>query len=190
MLLVCTPVNHVFMLQSFIFMENRVQTFCLLSVCTLSESFRWQNIQCLSNTGVTDMVLNLWNCCQEVLLSCSCAERHKSLRYTTRQSLVQLNYNTDLKKKKKKALHTKSQRCNNSGLKWLFWIVSPCECRSPWEEALAEFTQREEIDQRKGPDSINCLCEEVRRGGRVRVMKMNHYPLEDEILACQLWVEL
>ena len=45
----------------------------------------------------------------------------------------------------------------------------------------AEFTEREreEIDRREGPDSINCLCEEVRRGGRVRVMKMNHYPLEN-----------
>lgn len=42
------------------------------------------------------------------------------------------------------------------------------------------------LDRREGPDSINCLCEEVRRGGRVRVMKMNHYPLENEILAHQL----
>lgn len=39
--------------------------------------------------------------------------------------------------------------------------------------------EREEIDRREGPDSINCLCEEVRRGSVVRVMKMNHYPLEN-----------
>lgn len=44
--------------------------------------------------------------------------------------------------------------------------------------------QREKIDRGEGPDSINCLCEEVRRSGRVRVMKMNHSPLENEILAC------
>lgn len=36
-----------------------------------------------------------------------------------------------------------------------------------------------ETDRREGPDSINWLCEEVRRGGGVRVMKMNHYPLEN-----------
>lgn len=50
----------------------------------------------------------------------------------------------------------------------------------------AEFTEREETDRREEPDSIICLCEEVRRGGGVRVMKINHYPLENENLACQL----
>lgn len=34
-------------------------------------------------------------------------------------------------------------------------------------------------DLRGRPDSINSLCKEVGRGGRVRVMKMNHYPLEN-----------
>lgn len=58
-----------------------------------------------------------------------------------------------------------------------------CPERKHWLNLQKE---REEIDHREGPDSINCLCEEVRRGGRVRVMKMNHYPLENEILACQL----
>lgn len=34
-------------------------------------------------------------------------------------------------------------------------------------------------DLRGRPDSINSLRKEVGRGGRVRVMKMNHYPLEN-----------
>lgn len=42
-----------------------------------------------------------------------------------------------------------------------------------------EGDREREGDLRERPDSINCLCKEVGRGGRVRVMKMNHYPLEN-----------
>lgn len=136
----------------------------------------------------------------EVLLLCTCTVRHKHLNSTILQSPLLLNYNTDKKqtevlcnRKKTFGLHTKSQGCYNSGLKLIFWIVRPCECGSSWEEAFSqsydcnELTDREkekerekrERDWRERPDSINCLCEEVRRGGRVRVMKMNHYPLEN-----------
>lgn len=39
--------------------------------------------------------------------------------------------------------------------------------------------EREGRRERERLDSINCFCEYVRRGGRVRAMKMNHYPLEN-----------
>lgn len=50
--------------------------------------------------------------------------------------------------------------------------------------------EREETDRREEPDSIICLCEEVRRSSEVKAMKINHSSLENENLACQLWEEL
>lgn len=94
-----------------------------------------------------------------------------------------------------KGLHIKGQRCSNSDLNYspVLWGWSS------WEETFSqsydckvEFTERRREERQTGekPDSIICLCEEVRRSGGVRAMKINHYPLENENLACQLWVEL
>lgn len=88
------------------------------------------------------------------------------------------------------SLHTKKQEFYNSGFETNLLNCKTCECGSSWEEALRqsydlwlqwrESVREREISQEgEGPDSINCFYEYVRRGGRVRAMKINHYPLEN-----------
>lgn len=89
---------------------------------------------------------------------------------------------------KTQSLYTKTHKCYNSGFKTNLPNCKTYECGSfrGSTQAVMSYDSNEEREwekesksKRERPDSINCFCEYVRRGGRVRAMKINHYPLEN-----------